>query len=173
MSKKQLKPAAIVPELNNWDEVNSSLKRLGELTVQKRELENKKTELISDITAKFDADAAPLLTEIEQINSSITNYVANHKDEFIKERTKDLSHGFISLRISTSVKVLSKAVCLKALKALGMGEFITIKEEPNKDMLKTLDDNQLAKCSCQKVVADNITIEPKIEEISKPGKEDA
>lgn len=164
MKKKQTKPAA--PELKNWDEVNSSLKRLAELTCQKRDLENKMTELVSEITAKFNTDAAPLLSEMEALESSISSYATAHKDEFTKERTKELPHGTISFRVSTSVKVISKAICLKALKALGMMDFINVKEEPNKDMLKTLDDIALAKVACEKKVVDNITISPKIEEIS-------
>ncbi len=164
MKQKQTKPTA--PELKSWDEVNSSLKRLGELTCQKRDLENKMTELVSEITTKFNTDAAPLLSEIEALVSSITGYATAHKDEFTKERTKELPHGTISFRVSTSVKVISKAICLKALKALGMQDFINVKEEPNKDMLKTLDDINLAKVACEKKVVDNITIVPKIEELA-------
>ncbi len=164
MKHKQSKPTA--PELKSWDEVNSSLKRLGELTCQKRDLENKMTELVSDITAKFNTDAAPLLSEMEALQASISAYATDHKDEFTKERTKELPHGSISFRVSSSVKVISKAICLKALKALGMSDFISVKEEPNKDMLKTLDDIQLAKVACEKKVVDNITITPKIEEIT-------
>jgi len=164
--KKQLNRTSAVPDLASWEEVNNGLKRLGELEISKRELENKKTELISQITAKFDADAAPLLLEMEQINGSILGFAEAHKDEFVKDRTKELSHGTISMRVSTAVKVISKAICLKALKGLGMLDFILVKEEPNKEMLKTLDDIQLAKVACEKKVVDNITITPKIEEIT-------
>ncbi|GAB1366000.1 hypothetical protein MASR1M36_08710 [Candidatus Cloacimonadaceae bacterium] len=166
MKKQQLKPTPKTPELASWEEVNASLKRLGELEVSKRELENKKTELISQITAKFDADAAPLLLEMEQLNGSILGFAEAHKDEFVRERTKELSHGTISMRVSTAVKIISKAICLKALKGLGMLDFILVKEEPNKEMLKSLDDIQLAKVACEKKVVDNITITPKIEEIT-------
>ena len=166
MPKKQLNRTPAAPDLASWEEVNASLKRLGELEISKRELENKKTELISQITAKFDADAAPLLLEMEQLNGSILGFAEAHKDEFVKDRTKELSHGTISMRVSTAVKVISKAICLKALKGLGMLDFILVKEEPNKEMLKTLDDIQLAKVACEKKVVDNITITPKIEEIT-------
>lgn len=166
MAKKQLNTTPQTPELASWEEVNSAFKRLGELEIGKRELENKKTELISQITAKFDADAAPLLLEMEQVTGSIMSFAEAHKDEFAKERTKELSHGTISMRISTSVKVISKAICLKALKGLGMLDFILVKEEPNKEMLKTLDNTQLAKVCCEKKVVDNITITPNIETIT-------
>jgi len=165
MPKKQLNRTPAAPELASWEEVNASLKRLGELEISKRELENQKTELISGITTKFDTNAAPLLTEMEQLNSSIMQFAEAHRHEFVKDRTKELSHGSISMRVSTSVKVIGKAICLKALKALGMMDYILVKEEPNKEMLKTLDDIQLAKVCCEKEVVDNITITPKIEEI--------
>lgn len=165
MAKKQVTIASPIPTLSSWEEVNSSLKQLASLTVQLRELENKKTELISEITSKFDSDAAPLHSEMETLNASITEFALAHKEQFMKERTKELSHGTISMRVSSSVKVVSKAICLKALKALGMQDYIIVKEEPNKDMLKALDDVTLAKVSCEKKVVDNITITPKIEEI--------
>ncbi len=165
MAKKQVKNAVPTVVLASWEEVNLSLKRLGELTVQKRELENQKTELVSEITAKFDANAAPLLSEIEELNSSIGEFATSHKDEFVKDRSKELSHGSISMRVSTSVKIISKAICLKVLKAMGMADFINVTEAPNKDMLKALSDIELAKLSCQRQTVDNITITPKIEEI--------
>lgn len=166
MAKNQIHLSDQAPDLKSWDAVNNSLARLGELEVKKRELENKKTELISEITTKFDADAAPVLSEMKQINDSILEYATAHKDEFIKERTKELSHGSISMRVSTSVKVISKAICLKVLKSMGMQDFIKTTETPNKDMLKTLSDLELAKLSCQKQTVDNISITPKIEEIN-------
>ncbi|NLK49024.1 MAG: hypothetical protein GX294_00065 [Candidatus Cloacimonetes bacterium] len=159
-------PKSDAPALKNWEEVNLKLKRLGALTLQKRELENKKTELISEITAKFDADAAPVLMEIQELNAAITAYANDHKDEFAKSRTKEFSHGTISMRVSTSVKIVSKSICLKVLKSLGMHDFIKTSENPNKDMLATLSDIELAKLSCEKKTVDNISIEPKIEEIN-------
>lgn len=166
MAKKQQNLSPAPPELQSWEEVNLYLKRLGELEISKRELENKKTELVSEITAKFDADAAPLLTEMKLIESSILEFTTAHKDEFVRDRTKELSHGSISMRVSTSVKIISRAICLRALKGLGMLDFINVKEEPNKEMLKTLSDVDLAKVSCERKTVDNISITPKIEEIN-------
>lgn len=92
-----------------------------------------------------------------------------HKDEFVQSRTKEFSYGTISCRVSKAVRVISKEVCLKSLKALGMSDYIIIKEEPNKEMLKTLSDIELAKVACEFKVTDNISIEPYIEELSKAG----
>lgn len=63
------------------------------------------------------------------------------------------------------VKILSKAACLRALKALNMFDYIKVTENPNKEMLSVLSDVELAKVSCEKKTQDNITIAPKIEEI--------
>lgn len=157
--------------LKNWDEVNLALKSLANLTVAKRDLENQKTEQINALTARFDAISAPLLADISGLEEDITAYVLLHKDEFVESRTKDFSFGSISLRVSKSVKVISKAVCIKALKALGMTDFISVKEDPNKDMLKTLSDIELAKVACEFKVTDNISIEPYISELVPTPKE--
>lgn len=154
---------------SGWEEVNGALQRLGELTVQKRDLENKKTEQISAITATFDAKAAPVLTELQEIEHSIEAHVLQNKHEFVQVRSRELSHGTISLRVSKSVKVLSKTACLKALKSTGMQDYIIVKEEPNKEMLQTLTDTELARLSCERKVTDNISIEPKIETLLPEG----
>lgn len=162
---KNTEPINLI-ELHNWKEVNDQLKTLAELTVQKRDLENKKTDLIREITAKYDAEAAPIISEMDTIQKSIEAFVLEHKDEFTKTRTKELSHGIISFRVSTSIKVISKSICLRALHAMGLDDYIIVKEEPNKEMLRTLDDITLAKVACEKKTVDNISIEPKIEEIN-------
>ncbi len=168
-TKSNPKTNQFVPiELKDWKDVNNQLKILADLTVQKRELENKKTDLIREITLKYDNEAAPIISEMKSIQKSIEAFTLEHKEEFVKSRTKDLSHGTISLRVSTSIKVISKSICLRALHAMGMDDFIIKKEEPNKDMLRTLDDITLAKVACEKKVVDNISIEPKIEEIKSP-----
>ena len=51
---------------------------------------------------------------------------------------------------------------------MGMHDFINVKETPNKDMLASLSDVELAKLSCEKKIVDNISIKPKIEEIANP-----
>lgn len=165
--KKQ--PTAPSTTLKSWEEVNLSLRRLSDLTLQKRELENSLTDQINSITQEHNTIATPVLQEIDSLNQDIEAYVLLHKDEFTKDRTKVFSYGSISCRVSKAVRVISKQVCLKALKSLGMDAYINIKEEPNKDMLKTLSDVDLAKVACEFKVTDNITIEPYIEEISAPG----
>jgi phage host-nuclease inhibitor protein Gam len=167
MAKKQERIAPVA--LSGWDEVNKHLMSLAELTVQKRGLENKKTELIAEITAKFDSEAAPVLDEMKRLENEILEYVTSHKDEFAKTRTKELSHGTISMRVSTSVKVLSKAACIRALESLNMHDYIKVTKNPNKEMLSVLSDVELARVSCEKKVVDNITIAPKIEEILGTG----
>ncbi len=78
-------------------------------------------------------------------------------------------HGTISMRVSTSIRIISKAICLKVLKAMGMQNYIKTSENPNKDMLKTLEETELAKVACKVNTKDNLTIEPYIEEIKPEG----
>ncbi|MDP3115072.1 MAG: host-nuclease inhibitor Gam family protein [Candidatus Cloacimonadaceae bacterium] len=149
-----------------WEDVNLALKTLGERTVCKRELENRITEEVNAITAKYQAQTAAVIADIDAITSDIEKYVIEHKDEFAENRSKDFSYGSISCRVSKAVRIISKSVCLKALKALAMTEYIIVKEDPNKEMLKTLSDIELAKVACEFKVTDNISIEPYIEDLT-------
>ncbi len=164
--KKSDTPAT---SLKSWEEVNLALKALANLTIQKRELENSITEEVNSVMARHQAISAPVLDQIDHLQQDIEAYVLLHKDEFVKDRTKEFSYGTISCRVSRAVKVVSKQICLKALKSLGMDSYIIVKEEPNKEMLKTLSDIELAKVACEFKVTDNISIEPYLEELKPAG----
>ncbi|HRY83102.1 MAG TPA: host-nuclease inhibitor Gam family protein [Candidatus Cloacimonadota bacterium] len=159
-------PTNPITSLKSWEEVNLALKSLADLTIQKRELENAITEEVNAITERHLQVSAPLIEAINKITADVEAYVLLHKEEFVTNRTKELSYGSISCRVSKAVKVISKQICLKALKALGMEAYINVKEEPNKDMLKTLSDVELAKVGCEFKVTDNVSIEPYLEELA-------
>lgn len=169
MTKKTTTPTT--PTITSWDDVNLALKRLGELTMSRRALENSLTDDLNKVKEAHALEAKPVIDEIKEIEKDIELYVTDNKDQFAKIRNKEFTFGAISFRVSKSIKVLSVATCLKALKALGMYGFITTKETPNKDMLLTLKETELAKVACQLVAKDNLTIEPYIEELKPEGVE--
>ena len=155
--------------LKNWDDVNQALKDLGELTMTRRMLENSLTDEITKVKEAHAAEAKPVTDKIKLIEKDIELFVTDHKDEFAKKRSKEFPFGSISYRVSKSIKVLSVATCIKALKAMGMHDYINVKETPNKDMLLTLKETDLAKVACQPQFKDNLTIAPFIQELKEEG----
>lgn len=153
----------------SWDEINLALKRLGELTMKRRTLENSLTDDLNKVKEAHATEAKPVIDEIKEIEKDIELYVVANKDQFAKVRNKKFTFGAISFHVSKSIRVLSIDTCLKALKTLGMHDFINIKETPNRDMLKTLKETELAKVACKVNTKDNLTIEPYIEEIKPEG----
>lgn len=149
--------------------MNLALKRLGELIMSRRNLENSLTDELNRVKEAHAEEAKPVIDAIKAIEMDIELFVNENKDQFAKKRSKEFTFGTISYRVSKSVKILSKDVCLKALKSLGLFDYITTKETPNKDMLLTLKETDLAKVACKLETKDNLTIEPLIEEIRAEG----
>jgi phage host-nuclease inhibitor protein Gam len=149
----------------NWEDVNTALRRIAEIDVLCNDFEGDMTLKINEIKSKFAAKVKDLKDEKIKLESNITDFAENCKDEFIKTRKKELDFGTIAYRVTKRVTIRSIQATLTALKSLGLHNCIRIKEEPNKDELAELDTNTLAKVGASLKVEDKLRIEPNIERI--------
>lgn len=149
----------------NWSEVDTAMRRMGEIDIELTFMGGNMTDEVNAIKKRYSEKAAPLQEERKTIESGIKDYVEEHKDEFVKTRTRDLVFGKVFYRISCSIKILSKEACVKALRAFGYGQMVRVSEEPDKDAMAALDDAELLKVSARREHKDQLTIEPDIEKI--------
>ena len=56
-----------------WDEVDNSLKRLGELQIKKSKIEGNLNEKINELKVKSQEECTPIITEIKLIEREIKN----------------------------------------------------------------------------------------------------
>ena len=149
---------------NNWDEVNSAMKQLGELTVKKEKLEGEQTIKINEIKAEYQVKADNLLIQIKEIEKNIERFADSNKEEFINNRTKKLTFGKISYRLTKSVKCLNVASAINAIKNLNLDFLLRTKSELDKDAIikheKDLDTKTLLKAGIYISEKDKINIEP-------------
>ena len=151
----------------NWEEVNLAVRRMGEIDIQVTKLEGEMTLKVNEIKSKYDAKSQGLLAERKNIEKDITLFTDTCKDEFTKTRHKELTFGKVAYKVTSKILIKSKDACLSALKALNMGDYIRIKEEPDKEAMVNLDQVTLAKVGASIKVEDKLRIEPNLETLKE------
>lgn len=166
---KSKKPNEIFFALSSWDEVDQKLRRIGEIQIALEKIEGDMTLRINDIRQDYEQESETLKTERQELENSITSFSEFHKDEFAKTRSKDLTFGYVAYRVVRKIVIRSNEACVAALRALKLDQYIRTVEEPNKEAMADLEDNQLAKVGAKRKVEDKFRIEPNIERIKASG----
>lgn len=146
-----------------WEEVDKAIKRLGELYIEKQDIEGKLTIRYNELKAYGNEKISGVASEIKNIEKEIERFANQNKEEFLKTRSKKLNFGTISYRLSKKVvcKCIESAVMV--LKTLNLDFLLRTKTELDKDeILKCEDDltSTLAKANISIVSEDKIRIEP-------------
>ena len=148
------------------EDVNKALGIMAGLKVEIMDAEVVMNEAINKAKAKADKTITPLQTRYESLEEDIESWCKANKADFAKKRTLKLLHGEISYRVSKKIVLQAAAkVVLDSLKALGLTDYIRIKEEPDKDAMKAMSDIDLAKVGAARVPDDKITIKPDLEKV--------
>jgi len=152
--------------LHSWNEVNKLLKELGEKQIKAENLEGEQTIKINEIKAAYDLKGGELKAEIKAIEENIELFCEANKEEFLTERTKKMTFGFISYRLTESLTIKNVKATIAAIKKLDLMSYLRVKEEPDKEALKGLDDSTLVKLGINRKKIDKINIEPNYEELN-------
>lgn len=153
--------------LKNWDEADQAMKSLAEKMIQVEQFEGQMTVNINSIKDTYEKTVNPLNAEIKFLEDDIRLFAEANKAEFVKDRTKKLNFGTISFRISESLSVKNIKATLAGLKNLNLLSYIRVKEEPDKEAMKGLDDATLLKIGVERKKIDKVTIEPTFEQIAQ------
>ena len=157
--------------VNDLTEANDTL---GGIAALKRDLTFVETCLNEDIDAlKAEAEtkARPLKAQIKELEAALIAFATYNKGELFKgRRSVELSHGILSFRRSSEVKALPKhtlAIVLGRCKALGFHGAVRIKEELNKDEMRTWPAERLQQVGAKLEEKDVFAYELKQEEITE------
>lgn len=153
-------------EYKTWEEVDNALKELGELEIQREKLEGEQTLKINQIKDEILKKAAGLDEKINKIKKEIERFAEQNRADFSHKRSKTLNFGKIFFRYTESISTRCVATAINSLKALNLDAFIRVKEELDKEQLKTLDGKTLARCGITLKQVDKITIEPALAKIA-------
>lgn len=155
--------------LTSWEDVNLQLKKLADLEIQKRTLENQETEETNKIKEKFMQQTNSVVDEINSIEKDIILFAEQNRSEFTKKRTKKLTFGTVSFRSTRKISVKNSTSAIASLKQMNMDEYIRKAESIDKEALLALSDNELApllKAGISVSRKDKITVEPDIVQIA-------
>ena len=160
MAKRQL-----ASDYANWQEVDSGLRRMGELDIRLSKLEGEMTLKINEVKADYDTRAEGLKAERKKIETNIELFAEARKEEFTKVRSRDLTFGTIAYRITHKVVIRSIKATVAALEALNLASYLRIEKKPDKEAMKSLDAGTLAKVGASLKTEDQLSIEPNVESI--------
>lgn len=153
--------------IKTWDEVDQALRRMGEIDIATQKILGNLTLKVNGLKATAEEDAGPLNAERKEIEESVAAFCEEHKDEFARQRSKELTFGLIAYRIVTKIVIRSKEACLAAMHALKLDSYIRIIEEPDKLAMEGLDDAVLAKVGAKRKTEDKLRIEPNLERLKE------
>lgn len=160
--------ARIKPELKmltSLEDVDATLMEIGTLEKELAKIDMAADKKIADIRAKAAADGEEKRKRIAELSSMIGAFAQYNRDELFKDKkTVELSSGIFGFRKSTSIAC--RKTCVELLHKLGMEKYIRIKEEPNKDLMAELDDEQLRNVDAARRVKDDFFCEAKKEEVN-------
>lgn len=143
-AKNKIKADAIeVP--TDKEEANSYLLRVGSLQNELQRIEADMNDRIAKIKAQFEEKAIVVNEEIQIKFQGLHAFAEANKPDLLigKSKTAKLPSGEMSWRTSTpSVSIRKQDDVIKDLKAAGMKEFIRTKEEVNKDVILSSDENK-------------------------------
>lgn len=153
-------------ELKSWDEVNKSLKTIGECEIAISTIEAEMNLKINDAKTEADKLIKPLKEQIKTAKEQVEGFTEEHKAD-IEGKTKQLTFGRCGFRQSTTVSVPTKKIekIIANLKKFGMENCIKISETVNKDVLSTYSDKDIAKVGATKKVEDKFWCEADLEKI--------
>lgn len=124
--------------LESWDEVDRCLAEIGRIDRELGLLEAAQQEQIDAVKAATKAAAEPLQNKKAGLELAIQQYAEANRGEFIKAKTRELTFGSVSFRLSTRIVIKNVGNTLQALKDFGLTSCIRIKEEADKEAMKNL-----------------------------------
>ena len=139
-------------QLQSWDEVDATLAKIGQADRELQLIEAAANERIEEIKAAMKKDAQPVLDRKATLELSVKEYCDANRAEFAKVKTKALTFGEVGYRTSTKIMIKRVAETLQALKDLAFTACIRTKEEPDKEAMKALTDEQLAEIGAARKV---------------------
>lgn len=129
------------PLLESWDDVNLTLRRLGQIERDMNLIRDAMKEQIETAKSNAEEELNPLEMDHKRLSAALEQFAIHHKEEFEKApRSRKLMFGKIGFhKTPGKFKPLRKwnwKQVLEKLQELGKKQFIRVKEEVDKEALE-------------------------------------
>jgi len=153
-------------KLENLEDVDATLREIGLLERELESIDADAQKKIGELKSGAAEKGEPHRKRIAELTAKIGAYAEYNKGNLFKDRKSiELAFGIFGYRKSTTISVKKSTIDL--LKRLGMGAYIRIKEEPDKEKMAELDDESLASVDAVRKTTDAFFCEPNREEVNK------
>jgi phage host-nuclease inhibitor protein Gam len=153
-------------KLENLEDANSVLRELGLLEREIETIDAEAQKSIGELKAAAAKQGEPLRKKIAELSARLQAYAEYNKADLFKDRKSvDLTFGIFGYRKSTSISVKKTTVGL--LEKLKLTKYIRIEKQPDKEIMKEMDDESLAQVDAVRKVKDEFFCEPDREEVNK------
>lgn len=153
-------------QIKNLDEANLALAEIGSCRIKLEAIDGTASEQIGRIKEQAAKEGEESRSRIQALESALALYAEYNKAELFRDKkTVSLSYGNIGYRLSTKVHV--KRSTVELLKKLFGGKGLRIKEEVDKDELKSWDEADLVQVDAAKTEQDTFFYEVNREEVNK------
>ncbi|WP_147613840.1 host-nuclease inhibitor Gam family protein [Treponema pectinovorum] len=153
-------------KLESLEDVNLALRDIGLAEKELSVIDTDANKQIAEIKTKAAKDGEKLRGRIAELSAKISAFAEYNKLELFKDKkTVDLSFGSFGFRKSTKISV--KKTTVELLKRLGLHNCIRIKEEADKEVMATLDDETLLQVDSVRKTTDDFFCDVNTEEVNK------
>jgi len=145
-----------IKPFKNPAEANEALLKIGTLKRELLKLENKAEEQILKIKSKWMEQGAGMDEEVKALEAAVLEFAEREKESlFAETKTYKLAYGDLKLRVSELLEVCDETLGL--CKQYGFGNAVKVKEEVNKQVLKTFTPDDLARVKAERVTKENFS----------------
>lgn len=125
--------------LKSWEEADGALRQIGEIERRIEGFEAAGQKAIEQIKENVITEVKPLQEQRSALELQLQAFCEAHREEF-KGKSRVLNFGTVSFRKSTKIIIKGVKACIDALRKLGLKDYIRVKESPDKEKMKDLDD---------------------------------
>lgn len=153
-------------KIENTEDANIALREIGIIERELEAIDADAQKRIGDIKADAAKRGEPLRSRIIELSGQLGAFAEYNKAELFKDRkSMELTFGVFGYRKTTSIHIKKSTVDL--LRKLNLDRFVRVKEEPDKEAMAVLDDDQLAMVDAVRKSKDDFFCEANREEINK------
>jgi phage host-nuclease inhibitor protein Gam len=153
-------------KLETLEDVNAALRDIGLIERELESIDAEAQTQINEIRTSAAKKGEGLRKKAAELSAKAGAFAQYNKEELFKDKkTIELTFGVFGFRKSTSISV--KKTTVELLEKLGLGKYVRIKKEPDKDLMKDMDDESLAQVEAVRRIKDDFFCEPNREEVNK------
>jgi phage host-nuclease inhibitor protein Gam len=160
----RLKPK--VGKIDTLEDANLVLKEIGILERELEAIDAEAHKQMAEIKSDAVKAGEPIRKRITDLSALLGAFAEYNKGDLFKDKkTVELTFGVFGYRKSTSITVRKTTVEL--LRKLNLIQYIRVKEEPDKEAMANLEDEQLAQVDAVRKIKDDFFCEADKEEVNK------